>query len=142
MPRNANIFLHTLLVPWVLSVCTFAEASCLRYEPQTVVLTGRLDVKTYPGPPNYEDIQQGDQPETGYYLKLSSPICTFAEKDEEASSHSKVAIVQLVLTPQQYSRLKGSLGKQVRLSGTLFEAFTGHHHTPVLLTVQRIENGS
>jgi hypothetical protein len=129
------------LVASVLACCVagHATAACLHYEPKPVTVNGIVVKKTYPGPPNFEDVAQGDAPETGYYLQLIKPLCTQASEDEEASSHAGVQWLQLVLSPAQYAQLQPRLGKAVRLRGTLFEGATGHHHTQVLLTVTRVE---
>lgn len=44
------------------------------YEPAKVVLSGKLDLQTFPGPPNYESIKSGDEIETHFYLKLNRAI--------------------------------------------------------------------
>jgi hypothetical protein len=43
--------------------------------------------------------------------------------------------VQLVVSPETYERQKALAGKSVVATGSLFGGHTGHHHTPVLLTV-------
>lgn len=114
-----------------------AAQHCLRYEPVVVALSGILVRRTYPGAPNYESIKDGDQPETGYYLKLQSPVCVKAEENDESSDHDDIKEVQLVLDIKQYATLRPKLGKSISLSGQLFEGFNGHHHTSVLLTVTK-----
>jgi hypothetical protein len=42
------------------------------------------------------------------------------------------------LAPDAYAAYKELVGKRVVASGTLFGAITGHHHTPVLLTVRTL----
>ncbi len=108
-------------------------AGCLRYEPDTVSLAGLLRQHTFPGPPNYESIKQGDQPETGYYLHPARPICTIASEVNGAARG--VRLVQVVIDSAGYARLRPFLGQQVTLRGTLSRAMTGHHHAPLLLTV-------
>src|SRR3990172_8514693 len=46
----------------------------LTYEPAVVDLVGTLDLQTFPGPPNYESIQNDDELERHFYLKLDSPV--------------------------------------------------------------------
>jgi len=96
--------------------------------------------KTFPGPPNYESIQEGDEPETGFYLEVSAGLCTVASPDSmnnDNGAFSDVRLVQLVLDAAGYSHLRPQLGRQVTLRGTLFAHFTGHHHAPLLLWVLR-----
>ena len=116
-------------------------AGCRSYEPAVVALHGTLIRKTFPGPPNYSDIHKGDTPETYFLLNLDSPVCLNADKSTPAlrPSQKNVRTVQLVLEEGMYERVKPLLGKKVVASGSLFAAHTGHHHTPVLLTVTNLE---
>jgi hypothetical protein len=52
-------------------------------------------------------------------------------------SQKNVRQVQLVLDQKDCD--KALLGKRVVATGSLFGAHTGHHHTPVLLTVSNLE---
>lgn len=114
---------------------------CLSYEPTVVALHGVLTRETFPGPPNYESIRKGDRAETSWLLKLDSPICVNEDKSDPDLNPGRknVRKVQLVLNPEGYEKYKALLGKKVVASGTLFGAHTGHHHTPVLLTVADLE---
>jgi hypothetical protein len=115
-----------------------AWRGCLRYGPDTVQLTGRLERHMYYGAPNYGEDPAHDEKEVGFYLGLRSPIC--AAGGEAASlgePHRGVRRVQLVLDSTGYARLRPHLGQTVGLRGTLFPEHTGHHHTPILLDVLR-----
>ena len=107
---------------------------CLAYG-DTVQLSGVLRRETHPGRPNYESIESGDEAETGFYLHLRSAICTHAGNAEDASELATDAVsrVQLVLDASDYARLRPQLDQTASLRGTLFSAFTGHHHAPLLL---------
>lgn len=104
---------------------------CLKPGPKTVILTGKLERRIYPGPPNYEDIKKGDQPETGFYLLLKEPVCYVG--DELSDPKQNVSLIQLVLDQKGYDELRPYLGKIIKLKGSLFGSHTGHHHTPILL---------
>jgi hypothetical protein len=109
---------------------------CLRYEPDTVSIRGRLYRRTYPGPPNYESVAKGDDPETGFYVHLGSPACFVAGEDSLLDFPQQgVKEVQLNLDSTGYARLRPKLQTVVQLRGTLYAAFSGHHHAPVLLKV-------
>lgn len=111
-------------------------SACLRYEPDTVRITGTLNRHVYYGAPGYGDDPKHDEKEVGFYLDLSTPICTVAGGDDIDVSRSGIRRIQLVLRDQaDFDRLRPFLGKKVGLRGTLFGAITGHHHTPVLLAV-------
>jgi hypothetical protein len=114
---------------------------CLSYEPAVVYIHGTLVRKTFPGPPGYEDIRKGDRAETSWFLNLASPICVNQDKSEPDLNpeNKNIRRVQLVLDAEAYDRYKPLLGQQVVAKGMLFGSRTGHHHTPVLLTVTHIE---
>lgn len=108
---------------------------CLSSDPATVTLKGRMIRQTFAGPPNYENIRKGDKPETYWILHLTRPICVNGEK-----AKTNVSDIQLVFVDEkQYVRYRDLLGKRVIVSGKLFHAHTGHHHTNVLLTVAEIK---
>jgi hypothetical protein len=118
-------------------------SQCLAYEPSVVTLSGTLVRKTLPGPPNYESIQKGDRAETSWHVQLAKPVCVDEDKNDPRLNPAQKDIrsVQLVLTPEMYEKYKSLVGKQVRATGTLFGEHTGHHHTPVLLTIQTMTAG-
>ena len=112
-----------------------AGARCLAYEPRSVTLTGEIEMRKLPGPPNYRSVARGDRPENVYFVKLEEAICVSGDPTSRlnSKSHAGVEEVQLIL-----SAVKGSaaVGKKMRLSGTLSGAQSAHHRTPVLLTVK------
>lgn len=111
---------------------------CLEYEPKVVQLTGYLFEMTFPGPPEYYSVEEGDEKEVSWYLHLDKPVCTKAQSDSTLNSPVvPVTEVQLVITEQKKYKQRGSLlGKSVVARGTLFHGFTGHHNTDVLITVK------
>jgi hypothetical protein len=135
------VFAAVLLAP--LAHGQVVGTSCLRYEPDTIHVSGVLRRHTYPGPPNYESVRRGDAAETGFYLHLAHPVCARGrpagdgEPDAAATRRDSVRVIQLVLDSTGYSRLRRSLGRRVTLRGTLFSSHTGHHHAPLLLTPLR-----
>jgi hypothetical protein len=112
---------------------------CVQYEPDVVTLTGTIKQHTLPGAPNYESVAKGDTPERVWVLHLARRICVAANADSEKEEN--VSDLQLVLPDgqKQYRRYRSLLGRRVSVSGTLFHAQTGHHHTKVLLTVSDIK---
>ena len=117
-----------------------ARPGCLRYEPAEVELVGVMTRETFPGRPNYESVEAGDEPETHWILALEKPVCVDGTKGDDTDvSERGVQRLQLVLSQDQYAACGFLLGRKVRVSGTLFHAITGHHHTSVLMTVGRIE---
>jgi uncharacterized protein DUF4431 len=120
------------------------RTACLRYEPTVVTLRGTLVRKTFPGPPGYESIAQGDRPETYWILHLSQPLCVEQDKEEPRLNpeQKNIRAVQLVVDPNLYEKQKGLIGKAVIVTGTLFGSHTGHHHTAVLLNVRAIASSA
>jgi hypothetical protein len=118
-----------------------SQPSCLTYEPAVVTLTGTVIRKTFPGRPGYESIRHGDEPETYWLLDLPQPICVDEDKSEPWLNEAKqdVRLVQLVVDREAYKKYRRLVGKRVIATGTLFASITGHHHTPVLLTVKTLE---
>lgn len=111
---------------------------CLSYEPSIVELNGTIIRKTFPGPPNYESIRGGDAAEVCWMLVLTRPVCVDRDKtDPDLNPAQKdVSRIQLVFRDVEiYKTQKDLVGKSVVAKGTLFGAHTGHHHTPILLTV-------
>ena len=110
-------------------------ASCFRPEIETVTLAGQLERKTFPGRPNFESLESGDEAETGLYLILPKPICSVGDSTSDA--RSDVTLVQLILDDEGYSALRPHLSTMVRLRGKLIVSHTGHHHAPLLLDVTK-----
>jgi hypothetical protein len=136
---RTSAFLLALLP--ILAAAQLEMAGCKAYEPSLVSLHGTLVRETVAGPPNYRDIRKGDDPETIWVLKLELPICVDEDKAQPDlnPSHRNVRKVQLVLNNEHGERANSLRGKRVVATGTLFGAHTGHHHTPVLLTVTYLD---
>ncbi len=117
------------------------RSQCLSYEPAVVTLSGTLVRKTFPGPPNYESVKKGDRPETSWLLDLPESVCVNEDKTDPDLNPKQSGIheIQLVLQTEQYQQHKGMVGRKVLATGTLFGKHTGHHHTPVLLTIRKLD---
>lgn len=111
------------------------RAPCVRYEPDTVRIIGILERHMYYGAPGFGEDPKHDKKEVGFYLDLPTPICTAPGADDIDRAKTGIRRIQLALDRPGYVRLRPFLGKKVTLRGTLFGAITGHHHTPVLLSV-------
>jgi len=101
-----------------------------------VTLTGIVISRTFPGPPNYESIRDGDTPENYWLLVLPRAICVNQKPGDLTNvAKKKIRRVQLVFSSEtDYEKYRGLLGKRVVATGTLYGSHTGHHKTPVLLT--------
>ena len=127
----------------LLAVCVaqLEPVGCRSYRPAQVNLKGTLSRKTFAGPPNYQDIRKGDKAETYWLLNLDSPICV--NQDDPAPDvnpgRKGVRNVQLVIRTEDYARFTPIVGKRVVATGSLIGEITGHHYTPVLLSVTSLE---
>ena len=112
-----------------------AEASECLPNDREVSLTGFLSRETYPGRPNYTSIEGGDEPETGYYLRLSDPICVEGNYYETGGSYPVDGIkkLQLVIdSPQFWAKIRNLHERKARVvvTGEPYIGITGHYHAP------------
>jgi hypothetical protein len=116
-----------------------AGEGCFKYEPQQVVtLEGKVITRTFFGQPGYGETPEIDTREKQAILLSSSKICTVAGgyNDQPAETNQS----EITLVPMAIKSLIPYIGKQVTVKGGLFHAVTGHHHTPLLISVQAIES--
>jgi hypothetical protein len=130
-----------LSLTWTGGALAESGRQCLSYEPTVVKLAGTIISKIYPGPPEYESIRKGDEPETYWLLVLPQPACVTRDDTQRYSYSSQEGVrqIQLVFKDEgMYKTYRSLLGKHVLATGTLFGANTIHHKTPVLLWVQNL----
>lgn len=121
----------------------------LHYEPAIVELAGTIEQQTFPGPPNYESIAEGDKIEKGWYLRLFEPVDIVETKNDDPSANSETErnVKIMHLTWHRSPKLKEAIRsvtktktkRKVRLKGHLFHRLTGHHHSRVLMWVDQLE---
>lgn len=134
-----RVLLTALPLVWAGSVQAQQNPKCVEYRPATVKLTGVIISRTYPGPPEYENIRKGDEPQTYWLLALSRPICV-AQKSDDDPAEKNIRRIQLVFSSEKaYRTYRRLLGKRVVATGTLYPGSNIHHKTPVLLTVSTLE---
>jgi len=138
--RYGKLFLIFL---FFISPLVIAKNQVVYYEPKSVELIGFVKHVTFPGPPNYESIKKGDLNETGPYLILKNPINVYPVPNMKAMDNNdepekNVSILHIVVNKDQdWEKVKE--GNYVRIQGTLFRRFTGHHHSRVLLEIKKID---
>lgn len=112
------------------------------YEPSVSVIEGTLITRMYYGPPGFGEDPKNDKKLYPYILKLDSPIQVIAKEgdlDVNDSDHTDVREVQVVpMNSNDTKKVKGFLNKRIKIQGTFFSAFTGYHHTDVLIQVDKI----
>ena len=112
--------------------------TCLNYEPDVVTLTGVIRIRSFPGPPNFESVAKGDERENVWILRLRKPICVAAKGDTDAET--RITELQIALPRvEQVERYSPFEDRRVTITGTLFRAETGHHHTKVLIAVTNLK---
>lgn len=123
----------TLLAAICLAVLPAHAAPCFKYDSETVVLKGRVRLETFYGPPNYGESPATDSKERQAILHLKQPLCTQESGDDPAETHQRT----VTLVPRGGLSLHAFAGKEVSVTGKLFHATTGHHHTLVLISVEQ-----
>lgn len=115
------------------------NAAEYQYEPVVSTMYGTLSTKVYWGPPGYGEDTTVDEKENVYLLVLDKGINIQAPKKDLSDGYNGAInnVMQLQLVNQQ--SLDAYLNKDVTVTGTLFGAQTGHHHTDVLLDVKNIK---
>jgi hypothetical protein len=120
-----------------------AMAECLK-DGENVSFTGKISRETFPGPPNYESIDNGDTPETFWILTITSPRCVVAESMENGSLYEvakSTTRFQLAFEDSTvYKQQKKLVEKNATVTGQLFVGDNGHHHTKALISVKSIKD--
>lgn len=103
-----------------------------------VTLAGKLTVRTFAGPPNYESIAGGDLEERAFILELPRLICftdgEFADGDERFDRVHVYATDQDVI-----DALKAAVGREILVEGRAMGAHTGHHRAPMVLRANSVK---
>lgn len=148
--RSLNFIISFLTFSFFLITATLAHAVnsqkriIVHYEPEVVELRGTLEIQTFPGPPNYESIKDGDKTETSWYLRLPNTIDVLPT-DPKSLNNSEVErnvkILQLAIgfNNSVWRKLDFiSKGTSASVRGTLYHRSNGHHHSRVLLSVDQL----
>ncbi|MDR2964112.1 MAG: DUF4431 domain-containing protein [Bacteroidales bacterium] len=112
------------------------------FYPEISVISGKIKIETFFGPPGYGENPQTDAREDAYMLYLDSPINVIShvkEREEGDVDVTTYNIEKFQLASTSNVKFSPYKNKTVRVSGIFFGAISGHHHTPVLLDVQKIE---
>ena len=131
LASNRTSMLQTI---YGLHLSTESRGGCVSYAPDTVDVTGVLDWRIQPGPPNYRSVTRGDARETVYYMRLDRPLCVSRNLDETNVPTAGVRRLQLRLDRDGIDRLRPRVGSRLTLRGTLAHAFTARHRAELLYT--------
>jgi len=101
---------------------------------QTVTFAGKVTLEKFYGPPNYGETPEIDQKEEIPLLDIGRSIRMTGISYGVVSKATDQNKIQLIT--EDGGQIKAA--PCVNVTGTLFEAISGHHHTPVLLKVSHI----
>lgn len=163
------IALVALLTLGIASALTAPQSArppeCLRYQPAKVAIRGRVTARVFAGPPDYESVARGDQPESLFVLRADHPVCvdldparTDPEVDAQAEQGSRELQLDLVhicscatglagravqfYAPAECSRkipaLRKLAGATLTVHGVLRHSIVGHDHTRLLIVVDSL----
>ena len=77
-----------------------------------------------------------------YIITLSNPITVVANGGNDFDeTETNQNLIQLALSEEQlkYLKSKNAFGKRIQVTGTFFNSHTGHHFTPVLISVSEVK---
>ena len=119
---------------------SMAAEPCLTYEPSVVMLSGTVAVKVFPGPPNFESVENGDRAERTFVLQLVHSICISGRDSLNNGPVGNIREIQLVLPSTSTSQFVPLA--QIRVKGKLFGRHSGHHKTSVIMEVLDFEQAT
>ena len=114
---------------------THAE-SCLHYtEPVHVV--GTLAKSTVPGPPNWESVADGDEPQIAWFLMPAQPVCTKENPHRKGIdlAFRNVAVLHLYFDDDLSGRFHSLLNTHVAVTGWINSGVWAWDRSPVVLKV-------
>ena len=115
-----------------------ADRACLDYEPAIVTLTGTITKHLEYGQPNYGEDPAHDAKERYWYLDLDNPICVNSGKNDVSLEPEEKNVRRLqIVYMSGYPKGGDWINHRASITGTLFHAITGHHHTAVLITATK-----
>ena len=132
------VSLVALAVLGALPLAGAAQAACLDLaKGAPLQLEGLLAYHIFPGPPDYEDVSAGDEPEHVYILHLRQAVC--AEGDDFIDPSTRISQVHLVSTDETQSPMRSLIGADVVVTlADPYGAHTAHHRAPLIGTVSAI----
>ena len=133
----ALVSLLVLLLPLIAGAAPKAALEqerppCAVYDEETVRVSGVVELRRYPGAPGDGEKGADEERETVWILRLFQPICATGSGDID-QDESGVRELQVVVNPELVHALVSVAGKPVTVTGSLFHAHGGHHHTAVLI---------
>ena len=122
--------LLTIILFLTISSYVFGCPSC---DGDEIEVSGVVIKETFPGPPNYESIEDGDKPDICWFIVLEKSMC-FSPDGEFLDKEVVINKIQLVKSSYKFIE-----GEKYLIKGITFPEQTGHHHSAVLLEVKSIK---
>lgn len=112
------------------------------YEPKKSVLRGTLIKEFFYTNPGYGETPEIDRIEEPLILVLDEPLAMRASerhiKNPDVLEEEIKGITRVHISGPSYgSMIYRFLNKKIECEGTLWQGHTGHHHAPVLMTLER-----
>ena len=107
-------------------------------------LAGKLLLTSFPGPPEYSSIKDGDRlntcwllelDEASFKLALMTPVPEPANFVRDILKRENPNVIMLGLDDDIQKYCSSYKDKEVTVSGYLYHAHTAHHYTPLLMDV-------
>ncbi|MCP5467823.1 MAG: DUF4431 domain-containing protein [Deltaproteobacteria bacterium] len=112
----------------------------LSYEPTEIALQGKLKSVEKYGAPNYGESPQTDKKVKILLLKLKTPIQVKGDPQSASNQESFTDIKEIqVLCSDKAQQCQELQDKNVSVTGSLFQAVSGHHYTKVILNLKSIQ---
>ncbi len=107
-------------------------------EGRLVELTGKVELRTFYGPPGYGEAPQTDSRETVRILLLENTLADAVPQLAGTQLGDEITVQLILDQPMPLLREAGQ--SCLKFSGVLIPRITGHHHTDVLLDVQKTQS--
>jgi len=127
---------------WMIPVlaCGATGERSFHYEPEVVSLVGRLEFEEQYGPPNYGETPTIDAKVQVPILHLEAPIAVMPRPADSENLSRLDGIDRVQIQLDSDSPVVDEYANScARVDGSLFEATTGHHRTPVVLRLIAIQ---
>jgi hypothetical protein len=105
---------------------------CIEYGP--VRLVGTLVRQTYAGPPDFESVTKGDEPQTIWVLQLEERACVYSRSRAEREYEQDE--IQLEVSPVQIKAYQQLLGQRLIVEGDLIRGGARHEKRLVLVVTK------
>ncbi len=118
---------------------TIVNTGDYTFEAEDATISGTLITEMFYGAPNYGESPETDEKEYPFILVLDKPINVVQTNSKEGRDITRRGVNKIQLAAEDTQQLKGLKGKKIQVSGQFFSAFTGHHHTDVLMHVNTVK---